>query len=267
VDAGATLRSLRRAQVGSVAIDRLTFPEALDTIAGLVERRRGGTVFTPNVDHVVLAEESERFRSAYAAVDLALADGMPVVWASRMLGSPVPEKVSGSDLAPRLMELAEIKGWRVYLLGGANGVAARAARRLRRRYEGLSVVGTSSPRVDLREPPSRRRHILDDIRKVVPDLVLVGLGSPKQELWIHEAAGELRPAVLLGVGAAIDFLAGQLPRCPAWMSEAGLEWLHRLAREPRRLWRRYLLRDPKFLSILLHDLLARRGLAAREDRS
>ena len=120
------------------------------------------------------------------------------------------------------------------------------------------MVGTASPRIDLDAPDARRREVIDDIRRAAPDLVIVGLGAPKQELWIDASAPLLRPAVLLGVGASIDFLAGAARRAPRWMSAAGLEWAYRLVHEPRRLWRRYLVRDPKFLVIVLGQLLAGR---------
>jgi len=249
----------RRVQVGPVLVDRVTFTEALDAVTDLVERRRGGTVFTPNVDHVVMASEDDRFRCAYAGVDLSLADGMPVVWASRALGAPLPERVAGSDLCAPLMRRAAEKGWRVYLFGGGRGSAKRAASRLRAAYPDLKIVGTASPRVDMSEPAAQRRAALDAISAVAPDLVLVGLGAPKQELWIHESAAALAPAVLLGIGASIDFLAGNAHRAPEWMSTAGLEWLYRLAREPRRLWRRYLVRDPRFLGILLAQIVRTRA--------
>jgi N-acetylglucosaminyldiphosphoundecaprenol N-acetyl-beta-D-mannosaminyltransferase len=236
----------------------MTFAGALDAITTMIEERRGGMVFTPNVDHIVMANDDARFRRAYAAVDLSLADGMPVVWACRLLGRPVPAKVSGSDLVPSLMNVAEARGFRVYLLGGAGGVARRAARNLQRMHPRLAIVGAASPRIDLCEPRDCRQDIVDGIRKAAPDLVLVALGAPKQELWMHEALDVLRPAVLFGIGASIDFLAGTARRAPAWMSAAGLEWLYRLAREPRRLWRRYLVRDRRFLGILLRELLARR---------
>jgi N-acetylglucosaminyldiphosphoundecaprenol N-acetyl-beta-D-mannosaminyltransferase len=248
-----------RVEVGPLAVDRVTFAEALDAIGALVAARRGGRVFTPNVDHVVMASTDERLRRAYAAVDLALADGMPVVWASHVFGCPVPEKVSGSDLVPALMKRAEAEGWRVYLLGGADGVAL-ASRRLRRAHPGLRVVGTAAPRIDLGAPDAQKREVIDDIRRAAPDLVIVGLGAPKQELWIDASARLLEPAVLLGVGASIDFIAGIKRRAPPWMSAAGLEWAYRLAHEPRRLFRRYLLRDPKFLVIVLRQLLAQHSL-------
>jgi N-acetylglucosaminyldiphosphoundecaprenol N-acetyl-beta-D-mannosaminyltransferase len=158
--------------------------------------------------------------------------------------------VSGSDLLMPLMKDAASRGWRVFLLGGGDGVAARAQSELERLLPGIRIVGALGPRVDMREPASRRDDVRDAVKRATPDIVVVGLGAPKQELFIHESRAALAPAVLLGLGASIDFLAGAVPRAPAWMSKSGLEWAYRLAREPRRLWRRYLVRDPKFLLIL-----------------
>lgn len=243
-----------RLRLGRLDVHAVTFTEALDRIGAMIESGRGGTVFTPNVDHVVLAEEDEGFRRAYEAADLSLADGMPVVWASRLLGAPLPEKISGSDLVMPLMARAESAGWRVFLLGGGPGVAARAAERLKSDFPQIVIAGNDAPRIDMSAPPAFRLDTIESIRAARPDIVLVGLGAPKQELWIAEAAPRLRPAVLLGIGASLDFIAGTTKRAPAWMSASGLEWLYRLAKEPRRLWRRYLIRDPKFLLILLRAL-------------
>jgi N-acetylglucosaminyldiphosphoundecaprenol N-acetyl-beta-D-mannosaminyltransferase len=232
----------------------MTSAQALDAIAAMIAEHRGGTVFTPNVDHVVMADHDARFRQAYQTADLSLADGMPVLWASRALGQPLPEKVSGSDLVLPLMERAERAGWRVYILGGAPGVGELAAQRLVERFPRIVIAGTDAPRIDMDAPLSSRASTLERVRAARPDLVLVALGAPKQELWIAEAAPDLRPAVLLGIGAAVDFIAGTVKRAPRWMSDSGLEWLFRLGQEPRRMWKRYLVRDPEFLLILLRDL-------------
>jgi len=244
----------RRLRLGRLHVDDVTFTQALDTVAAMIAEGCGGTVFTPNVDHVVMADHDERFRRAYEAADLSLADGMPIVWASRMLGKPLPEKISGADLVLPLMERAGREGWRVYILGGAPGVGALAAERLVGRFPRIVIAGTDAPRIDMDAPASSRTPVLERIAAARADLVLVALGAPKQELWIAEAAPELRPAVLLGVGAAVDFIAGTARRAPRWMSESGLEWLFRLAQEPRRMWTRYLVRDPEFLVIVLRDL-------------
>ena len=244
-----------RWRLGDVPVDRVTFDQALEAIAKMIHSGTGGAVYTPNADHVVMAREHEGLRRAYQEVDLSVADGMPVVWASYLLGAPVPEKISGSDLVPRLMGRAEREGWRVYLLGGGPGVAARAAENLRVIHPRLSVVGTASPRIEVTDGPSAHAAVMAGVREVSPHVVLVGLGAPKQELFIHQVRHALRPAVLLGVGATLDFMAGVVPRAPRWVSSAGLEWAYRLAREPRRLWRRYLVRDPRFVGIVVRDLV------------
>ncbi len=246
-----------RIELGPVPLDGVTLGEALDRIEDLVASGQGGAVFTPNVDHVVLAHEDSRFRAAYARSSLSLADGMPILWTSRWLGTPLPEKVSGSDLVSPLLERAAERGWRVYLLGGAPGVAALARDRTLQRLPSLRVVGVDAPTVDVDEPAELREVVVERIRSAGPHLVLVAFGAPKQEIWIDEVRGALKPAVLIGVGASLDFLAGSVPRAPRWMSRSGLEWLYRLGREPRRLWRRYLLRDPKFV-MLAGEMLRRR---------
>jgi N-acetylglucosaminyldiphosphoundecaprenol N-acetyl-beta-D-mannosaminyltransferase len=257
-------RVRERVTIGGVPIDPVTMSEAVDAIDDLVQARRGGSVFTPNVDHVVECQDNGAFREAYAAVDLSLADGMPVVWSTRLLGRPVPEKVSGSDLVEPLARRAGERGWRVFLLGGGEGIAQRAGERMVATCPGMQIAGVLGPRIDMSRPREERSELLETIRAARPDLVLVALGAPKQELWIHESREALAPAVLLGIGASLDFIAGAVQRAPRWVSRTGLEWAYRLAREPRRLWRRYLVRDPRFLAVLLSELARprRRGGAA-----
>ena len=239
----------RQIRLGHLWIDALDFQGALDAIEALVDRGQGGSVFTPNVDHVVSAEDDAGLRAAYADVSLSLADGQPVVWASRLLGTPLPAKVSGSDLVWPLMARAARRGWGVYLLGGAPGAAEVAGARLVREL-GVRIVGVDAARIPLEAVPGAVDAALERVRAARPDLVLVALGSPKQERWIHRSLAALRPAVALGVGASLDFLAGQVRRSPAWMSRAGLEWLYRLGQEPRRMAHRYLVKDPRFLAVL-----------------
>jgi N-acetylglucosaminyldiphosphoundecaprenol N-acetyl-beta-D-mannosaminyltransferase len=238
-----------RVRIGELEIDAVTFAEALERIAQLVDRRRGGAVFTPNVDHVVKAERDPDFRRAYSRADLCLADGMPLMWASRLLGSPLPEKVSGSDLVLPLMQLAAKRRWRVYLLGGAPGVAEEAGEKLTRAL-GVAIVGTDSPIVGPDGTDDRLDQTLERLAAARPDLVLVAFGAPKQELWIDRFANRIGPILSIGVGGSLDFVAGHVRRAPAWMSRAGLEWLFRLLQEPRRMWRRYLVEDPAFIVIV-----------------
>jgi N-acetylglucosaminyldiphosphoundecaprenol N-acetyl-beta-D-mannosaminyltransferase len=246
--------SRRPVRIGRATIDNLTFAEAVDTVGALVARRRGGTVLTPNVDHVVLLEEDGRLREAYACASLVLADGMPVVWASHLLGTPLREKISGSDLIRPLLQRASAGGWRVYLIGGGEGVAERAAEAMKREAPGLRVVGIDARPIDIERDAVTHDELVGGVKAARPDLVLLALGCPKQEIVMQRIAAAVRPAVCIGVGAGLDFVAGTLPRAPRWVSSAGLEWLYRLAREPRRLWRRYLLRDPRFALILLRQI-------------
>lgn len=249
-----------RPRLGLVPIDPVTLDQALERIVDLVEAGQGGTVFTPNVDHVVLVEQDARFRDAYATCSLSLVDGTPVLWAARALRLGTPEKVSGSDLIVPLCSAAAARGLRLFFVGSSPAVLEEATRRLTTRFPGLQVVGHDSPRVDMQAEPATRRPTWERVRDARPHLVLVALGSPKGELWAHEAQAELAPAVVVGVGAGLDFIAGVARRAPAWISRIGLEWLYRLLHEPRRLWRRYLVRDPQFAVIFAREWWrARRG--------
>ncbi len=248
----------RRVRIGRLEVDRLTLAGAVDAIERLVRAGRGGAVYTPNVDHVVLAEDDAELRAAYERAELSLADGAPVVWASRLLGRALPEKVSGSDLVVPLLRRAAASGWRVYLLGGGSGVAEEAARRASERL-GVRVVGADAARIRLDGIDEETPATLQRIAAARPELLLVGLGAPKQELWIHRHRARLAPAVAIGVGASLDFLAGRARRAPAWLSRAGIEWLWRLLHEPRRLWRRYLVQDPRFVAVLWRALRQQRA--------
>jgi N-acetylglucosaminyldiphosphoundecaprenol N-acetyl-beta-D-mannosaminyltransferase len=238
-----------RLRIGELEVDSVTFDQALERIAELIDRGEGGAVFTPNVDHVVKAETDVEFRLAYSRASLCLADGMPILWASRLLGSPLPEKVSGSDLVLPLAALAAERRWRVYLIGGGPGVAAEAGVKLAREL-GVDVVGTDSPVVRHDGSTEQADDILERVRATKPHLVLVAFGAPKQERWIDRFRDRITPAVAMGVGGSLDFMVGRTRRAPAWMSRAGLEWLFRLGQEPRRMWRRYLIEDPRFVAIV-----------------
>ena len=241
--------SCARVRIGELEVDSVTFEQALERIANLVERGDGGAVFTPNVDHVVKAASDVEFRLAYSRASLCLADGMPILWAARLLGSPLPAKVSGSDLVLPLARLAGERRWRVYLIGGAPGVAAEAGVKLAREL-GVDVVGTDSPAVREDGTVEQAEETLERLTATKPHLVLVAFGAPKQERFIDRYGDSIRPAVAMGVGGSLDFMVGRVKRAPAWMSRAGLEWLFRLGQEPRRMWRRYLIEDPRFIAIV-----------------
>ncbi len=249
--------SAARIWLGPVPVDGVDLAQALARVSDLVERGEGGTVFTPNVDHLLVAHDDAAFREAYASADLSLVDGTPVLWICRLLGLPVREKVSGSDLVRPLMAAAAASGLRVYLLGATPEVARRALAVLVAEVPGLQIVGTSSPWIDMSQPPSARDSVRAELRRAQADLVLVALGAPKAEKFSHECRDALRPAVLVCIGAGLDFVAGAVRRAPPWMSACALEWLFRLAQEPRRLWRRSLLRGPRAVPLFLKLLRGR----------
>jgi N-acetylglucosaminyldiphosphoundecaprenol N-acetyl-beta-D-mannosaminyltransferase len=213
-----------------------------------VARRQGGAVFTPNVDHVMKAEWDPAFRAAYQHASLSLADGMPLVWVSRLLGRALPERVTGSDMIVPLLRLAAARRWRVYLLGGAPGVAPAAADLLAKEL-GVIVAGWDDAQI-APDGTDRSGDSVARAQAAQADLILVALGPPKQELWIARSLAAVRPAVGVGVGASLDFLVGKYRRAPAWVGRIGLEWLYRLLQEPRRLWRRYLVEGPRVLGVV-----------------
>lgn len=242
----------KRLRLGKLNIDVLTFAGALDAVERLVEARQGGFVFTPNVDHIVMVEDQPEFEGAYQRASLSLADGAPVVWASRLFDNPLPERIAGSDLVGPLLERAGQKKWRVAFVGAAPGVAEKAAAVARSKW-GADVVMTEAPMVNLKDT-AQLDAIGDRIAAARADLVLMAFGAPKQELLIAHIADRVKPAVLLGIGASLDFIAGTIKRAPPLFRKTGFEWLYRLGQEPRRLWRRYLVNDPKFALILLRSL-------------
>lgn len=252
-----------RIRIGNIDIDVITFADAINEVEHLVNARQGAMVFTPNVDHVVNAESNRAFRDAYRDVNLSLADGQPLVWASKLLMTPLPEKISGSDFVMPLLHKASKHGWRVYLLGASPHVAEKAATMLREKVQ-VNIVGFDAPMIEMGNTTQQSR-IVSTIKAAHPDIVLVAFGSPKQELFIHAIANELKPAVFLGVGASLDFFVGAVKRAPRWMSHAGLEWLYRLAREPRRLYRRYLVNDMKIFGVLFRDFLRARRASDSSD--
>jgi N-acetylglucosaminyldiphosphoundecaprenol N-acetyl-beta-D-mannosaminyltransferase len=242
---------------GRIHAHSLTFAEALDRVVALCRAGDGGYVVTPNVDHVCMAEQDAALVDAYARSSLSLVDGKPLVWLARAVGTPVPEKISGSDLARPLMARAAAEGLSVFLLGAKEGVGARAAEILVAEHPGLKVAGVLSPPMGFEKDEGQNADVVRAVRESGAGLVIVALGAPKQELWMARHADVLAPAVLLGLGGTLDFIAGNVKRAPAWMSDAGLEWLYRLAQEPRRMASRYLVRDRAFAGIALRAVLGR----------
>lgn len=240
--------AVKRVRMGAIYAHAVTSQQALDQVVELVGAGDGGYIVTPNVDHVVQAEHNEALRAAYDAASLSLVDGQPLMWLSQMMGEPFPEKISGSDFVPHLVALAAERGWRVFFLGAGEGVGAKAAEILRSEHPGLDIR-VHSPKFGFDQDPVERAEVLRRVREAMPHVLVMALGCPKQELLMHRWRQELGPTVAIGAGATLDFIAGNITRSPTWISNAGLEWLYRLGREPRRLAHRYLVRDPEIVKI------------------
>lgn len=232
-----------------IRIDALNMSQAVDRLCQWLDGTSGKCryVVTPNVDHTILLRENSEFQCAYQDADLILPDGHPIVWASRLLRKPLPERVPGSELVPQLFTVcnkrgcsrSKIKKLRVFLLGAGVGVAAQAANNMKQAWPNVETVGVYSPPLGFEKDADETNYILGRIALTRPDVVIVGLGAPKQEIWVHQNRDQIRAKVALCVGATIDFLAGEKRRAPRWMQRAGVEWLHRMCSEPRRLVKRY----------------------------
>lgn len=231
-------------------IDNITMKEAVDQIDRMVCGGMGQYVVTPNVDHIVKLEKDAFFKKIYDEADLILADGQPLVWISYLLGEPIVEKVSGSDLFPRVCERAAQKGYRVFLLGAAPGVADKAADNLAKRYSGLNIVGTYSPPYGFEKDPEELERIFKIVNSADVQILAIGLGTPKQEKFFYQYREKMQVPVALHIGATLDFESGEVRRAPEWMSRIGLEWLYRLAKEPRRMSKRYLIDDVAICKII-----------------
>jgi N-acetylglucosaminyldiphosphoundecaprenol N-acetyl-beta-D-mannosaminyltransferase len=251
--------------------DDLTQPGLLERIGAAIGARRRCWVATLNVNLLCLAHRDPAYCGVLERADLRIADGMPIVWMSRLRGTPLAGRVTGSDLLVPLAERAAASGWRVFLCGAAAGVADRAAEELARRAPGLRVVGTASP--SLADPPGpgearANAELLAAIRAAAPDVLLVALGSPKQERWIDAQyrSGALEVPVTIGVGASFDFVAGRQVRAPRWMRRSGLEWVHRALTQPGRLGPRYLRDAGTFARLCWRELRAPRSGSGARDR-
>lgn len=218
----------------------------LDHIFASLRNGQGGWLVTANLDFLRRHHHDPAARALYDAADLRVADGMPLVWASRLQGRPLPERVAGSSLGWAIAERAAREGRSLYLLGGTADANQGAAQALRRRFPDLCLCGHSTRLFATPPGPTELNDVLREIVPLQPDVLFVGLGSPKQEQVIAALRSHLPRTWMIGVGATIAFLAGEFRRAPRWMQRAGLEWLHRLALEPRRMARRYLVHGLPF---------------------
>lgn len=246
-----------------IAIDKLTMAETVQKIVSWIslDEYKSRYIVTPNVDHIVNLDSHLEFKQAYQAASLVVADGNPVIWASRLLGKTLPETVPGSDLVPAIFDYyaSSDRCVTVFLLGAMPGVAEKAAEKIHQKWSNVKVVGCYSPNFGFEKSDLESKAICEMLNKLEPDVVVFGVGAPKQELWSHHYAHAIRSKVILCVGATIDFLAGEKARAPHWIRRLGLEWLHRMLSEPKRLFKRYFIGAVTFPKLVFQEWKKNQG--------
>ncbi len=241
----------RRVSLGGALIDDVDRVRAVERLRAFLRQDEPHQVVTVNLDFLSIAQRDPQFLDTINQADLAVPDGMPLVWASHLRRRPLAERITGVDLVQHACRVAAEAGKGVFLLGAAPGVADAAGARLERDHPGLRVVGTYAPSFGPLSPVEDE-HIVQLIQEARPGVLLVAFGAPRQDLWIRTHKHRLPVSVAMGVGCVFDLLAGTVRRAPVWMQRAGLEWSYRLGQEPRRLWKRYLVDDvPTFGKLLL----------------
>ena len=224
---------LVKADILGCNVDRIGMNETLQKIEKFIQSRETNHIITLNAEIIYRAQNDSKLKEIINDADLVTPDGSGVVWASKHLNAPVPERVTGIDLTLKLAELASKKGWTFYFYGGAPSVAEAAAQSLQQKYKELKVVGTCHGYITEAE----KQNLLEDIKEKQPDILLVALGAPRQEFWIKDHQKIIQVPVCIGVGGSLDVIAGKVKRAPVYIQKAGLEWLYRLIKEPHRIGR------------------------------
>ncbi|MEM8806281.1 MAG: WecB/TagA/CpsF family glycosyltransferase, partial [Cyanobacteria bacterium P01_G01_bin.38] len=230
---------MSKVNILNVEIDNISQVELLENL------RSGGIVFTPNIDHIVKLQDDREFYQAYTSADYKVCDSQILMYVSRLLRKPIREKISGSDFFPVFYNyFKDDEDVKIFLLGAAEGVAKKAQRLINQKVGREIIVQAHSPSFGFEKDEQESIEIIDLINHSGATVLAIGVGAPKQEKWLYKYSDQLRNIkVILAVGATIDFEAGHVKRAPKWMSQVGLEWLHRMLHEPKRLWKRYLIDD------------------------
>ena len=232
-------------------VDNITMEEAVQRIDELISQRNSAYVVTPNLDHIVIMEKDKEFHEIYNNADLVVTDGKPLIWISKLLGTPIKEKISGSDLFPKMCSMCANRGYSIFILGAAEGVADKAAENLKASYSELNIVGTYSPPIGFENNEIELKKIASLIEQTRPDVLAVSLGSPKGEKFIYRHLKEYNIPLSISIGATIDFEAGNVKRAPKWMADHGFEWLYRITQDPKRLIKRYWNDAVKIIPIII----------------
>ncbi len=238
-------------------IDCYSFDEVVEIIVNrALSKSLPAYVITPNAQHVNNLQNDPLFREIYQHAFLVVPDGVPILWAANFLKTPLKGRVNGTDLFEKLCEVSASKPLKIFLLGGRPGAADLAATLIESHYPGLKIAGTYSPHYEFESDLEEIAVINQKIIESSPNILFVGLGSPKQEKWIYANYKQLKVPVSIAVGVSFELVSGMVKRAPSWMQRSGLEWLFRLIVEPRRLWKRYILGNPTFIWRVLQQRLS-----------
>lgn len=230
-------------------VNNYSMDECIDRIEEMIESPQKSYVVAVNVDVIIKIEKDLILKEITDNADMVIVDGKPLIWIAKKHKKPIKDKVSGSDLVPKLCEVAALKHYKIYILGGKDGVAEKAKQKLETKLPGINIVGTYSPPIGFEQNQGELEKINNQISVVSPDILLVCLGCPKQEMFISENIGKYNAKVSICAGATVDFLAENIKRAPKWMSNCGLEWLYRFFKEPKRLFKRYFVEDIKIFKL------------------
>lgn len=245
---------MRRVNILGVDVSAINLADTLEQLQDWVAARRGNYICVTGVHGIMESWRDSKLRAIHNRAGMVAPDGMPLVWLSRFRGFNAVARVYGPELMLAVCERSMAAGWRHFFYGGGPGIADRLARRLQARFPEIRIAGTYTPpfRTLTRAEDEK---VIDLINRARPDLVWVGISTPRQEYWMADHVERLRPATLIGCGAAFDFNAGAKRQAPRWIQRSGLEWCFRLVSEPRRLWKRYLLNNPLFVGLVVLETI------------
>ena len=242
--------SLKKQPLLNTFVNNMDMEETIQTIDSFIQQKKRSYIVEINVDVVIKIEQDAYLKRITDQADMVLVDGKPLIWISKLHKRPVKAKISGSDLVPKLCEKAAEKGYTIFIIGGKDGIAEQAKRKLEKQLSGIKIVGTYAPPYGFEKDKNELDKINQMISDVHPDLLIGCFGCPKQEKWIYENYKKYDATVSVCAGATVDFLAGNIRRAPGWMSDHGLEWFYRFTQEPKRMFKRYFVDDIKIVSLM-----------------
>ena len=242
--------SLKKQPLLNTFVNNMDMEETIQTIDSFIQQKKRSYIVAINVDVVIKIEQDAYLKRITDQADMVLVDGKPLIWISKLHKRPVKAKISGSDLVPKLCEKAAEKGYTIFIIGGKDGIAEQAKRKLEKQLSGIKIVGTYAPPYGFEKDKNELDKINQMISGVHPDLLIGCFGCPKQEKWIYENYKKYDATVSVCAGATVDFLAGNIRRAPGWMSDHGLEWFYRFTQEPKRMFKRYFVDDIKIVSLM-----------------